>query len=95
MAFKAKESTVGRVICELIKRRSIPSAKLSAQETGRRPKPKRHYAIRLKRDQKLQGKDPGDLVQVDHMSVPMLAGPTVKHFNAVSTVSRWNGCRCF
>lgn len=91
----AKESTVGRVICDLIERKSIPSAKLAAQEAGRRPKPKRPYAVRLKRGQKLHGKDPGDVVQVDHMSVPMSAGPTVKHFNAVCTVSRWNVADAF
>jgi len=91
----AKESTVGRVIGDLIKRKSIPSAKLAAQEAGRRSKPKRPYAVRLKRGQKLHGEDPGDVVQVDHMSVPMSAGPTVKHFNAVCTVSRWNVAEAF
>lgn len=91
----AKESTVGRVITEFIKRGSIPSAKLAAQEAGRRARPQRPYAVRLKRGQKLQGSNPGDVIQVDHMSVPMSAGPVIKHFNAVCTVSRWNVADAF
>lgn len=86
----AKESTVGRVISGLIKRGVIPSAKLAAQRAGVRTKPKRPYALRLKRGQRLSGKEPGDAIQIDHMSVPIQPGKIVKHFNAVCTVSRWN-----
>lgn len=91
----ASESTVGRIITELIQRHSIPSAQLAAQRAGHRAKSKRPYAIRLKRGQRLQGAAPGDVIQVDHMSVPMSAGPVIKHFNAVCTVSRWNVAEAF
>lgn len=92
---RAKESTVGRIISGLIKRGVIPSAKLAAQQAGARPRPKRPYAIRLKRGQRLHGNAPGNVVQIDHMSVPIRSGFTVKHFNAVCTLSRWNFADAF
>ena len=83
------ESAVGRLISGLLKRGVISSAKV-AQNHFKKPKPKRPYAIRLKRGQKLNAKQPGDTIQIDHMSVPIKSGHVLKHLNAVCTVSRWN-----
>lgn len=84
------ESATGRIISALLKRGAISSAKASDRNHFKNPKPKRPYAIKLKRGQKLIAQNPGDAIQVDHMSVHMKAGEVIKHFNAVCTVSRWN-----
>ena len=90
----AKESTVGRIISNLIKRRVIQSAKLTLQQACKRARPKRPYVIYLKRGQRLYGQKPGDVLQIDHMTVP-ISGRTFKHFNAVCTTSRWNFANVF
>ncbi len=90
----AKESTVGRIISSLIKRGVIQSAKLALQRACKRAKPKRPYAVQLKRGQRLHGEKPGDVLQIDHMTVP-ISGRTFKHFNAVCTTSRWNFANVF
>jgi len=87
---RTNESAVGRTISKLIKRKLITSAKEAAQQAGRRPKPTRPYAVRLKRGQRLVGTEPGEVVQIDHMSVAVNSQLMVKHFNAVCTFSRWN-----
>lgn len=84
------ESAVGRVISGLLQRGVLVSAKLSRHKGIVRLKPKRPYAIRLKRGQKLKADSPGQAIQIDHMSVPMAYGCVLKHFNAICTVSRWN-----
>lgn len=84
------ESSVGRVISGLLQRGVLVSAKLSRHKGIVRLKPKRPYAIRLKRGQKLKADSPGQAIQIDHMSVPMASGCVLKHFNAICTVSRWN-----
>jgi len=86
----ANESAVGRIITQLIGRNMIASARMTAQRAGMRTKAKRPYAKRLKRGQRLRSDIPGQAVQIDHMSVPILAGQILKHFNAVCTASRWN-----
>jgi putative transposase len=86
-----KQSTVGRIISALIRGGVIASAKQAAMRAGRRqPRPKRPYAMRLRRGEKLKADQPGHAVQVDHMTVQVQPGEAVKHFNAVCTVSRWN-----
>lgn len=40
-------------------------------------------------------KKPGEVIQIDHMTVPTPSGPVFKHFNAVCTVSRWNVAEAF
>jgi putative transposase len=84
------ESAVGRVISGLLKRGVIASAKLFRHKGVIKAKPKRPYAVRLKRGQRLFATAPGEAIQIDHMSVPIQSGCVLKHFNAVCTVSRWN-----
>src|SRR5690606_15264970 len=83
------ESAVGRIISGLLKRGAITSAKLSVRK-GFLPKQKRPYAMKLKRGQRLSAKNPGEAIQIDHMSVAIKSNHVLKHFNAVCTVSRWN-----
>ena len=84
------ESTVGRIISGLLKRGVLMSAKLFRHKGFIKTKPKRPYAVRLKRGQRLNAHAPGEAIQIDHMSVPIASGCILKHFNAVCTVSRWN-----
>jgi putative transposase len=84
------EWTVGRIISGLLRRGKIKTAKFAAQRAGQRRKPARPYAQRLKRGQRLHASTMGEAAQVDHMSVEITPGHTVKHFNGVCVASRWN-----
>lgn len=87
---KTSQSAVGRSISELIKRNQLASAKTAAQYAGWKRNLARPYAFKLKRGQKLIGTSPGEVIQVDHMTVTTPSGPIIKHFNGVCTYSRWN-----
>jgi hypothetical protein len=78
-----------------IPRATLYSAKSAAQYAGWKRKLERPYAFKLKRGQKLIGASPGEVIQVDPMTVTSPSGHIVKHFNAVCTYSRWNVAEVF
>lgn len=79
-------SMVGRIISKLIK-----SGRIRAVPTllgHRYPKKKRTFNKHAKRwKYGMKGKEPGELVQIDHMSV-YSAGANIKHFKAICPVTR-------
>ena len=78
-------SVVGRIISKLIKTAKIQSV---SDLLGRRHKKKRIFNKHAKRWQYgMKGKQAGELVQIDHMSVHA-PGITLKHFKAVCPVTR-------
>jgi putative transposase len=89
------ESAVGRIISGLLKRGVLKSVKPFRHKGLVKRKPQRPYAIRLKRGQRLNAQCPGEVIQIDHMSVPMGSGCVLKHFNAICTVSRWNSAEVY
>jgi len=79
-------SMVGRIIGKLIKNGKIKA--VSALLGHRYSKRKRTFNKHAKRwKYGMKGKEPGELVQVDHMSVHS-AGANIKHFKAICPVTR-------
>lgn len=80
-------STVGRILSSLMKRNLIKSA--SYFYSGRRVKSRNFngHAQRWKKDMK--AKAPGEYIQIDHMSVSVIAGVQVKHFQAICPFTKF------
>ena len=80
------ESTVGRILSMLLEKGKIQPA--CFYQGRHRPKRKRvfkHYAKRWQYG--MSSKLPGELIQVDHMSVGMPAGFSIKEFKAACPVT--------
>lgn len=80
-------TTVGRILKKLVDLNSIlPAWALSASKRSRRKRKFDKYARRWKYGMK--AKKPGELVQLDHMSVSFDTSKTVKHFQATCPISK-------
>jgi hypothetical protein len=79
-------STVGRTISDLIKRNQIKSAYFYYAKKRVRPRIFNKHAQRWKYGMK--SKNPGELFQIDHMSVPMASSFTVKHFQGICPITK-------
>ncbi|MDQ7011144.1 MAG: integrase core domain-containing protein, partial [Mariprofundaceae bacterium] len=89
------ESTVGRILSHLLRRGEVPPSPVLRLrgKSGKRPASRRPRAARMPRG--FRAKLPGDLVQVDTVTVHPFPGLTVKQFTAVEVVSRWKvQCIC-
>lgn len=90
--FTLSDSTVGRMLAHLVARGvvvPVPMARRRAR--GRRAK--RPHAKRLPKGMK--ARDPGDLVQLDTLSVTPSGERTVKQFTAYDPVSRFTCAQAF
>jgi len=87
---QVSESMVGRILSELLKKHLILSARLKVRQGTKRLSKQRPYAQRLKRGKRLKGSQPGEVLQIDHMSVNLPFSKEVKHFNAVCCHSRYS-----
>lgn len=83
---KASASTIGRIISNLIKREKIKPASFYYANKILRPRNFNQHARRWKIGMK--GKKPGELVQIDHMTVRLTADYRVKHFQATCPVTK-------
>jgi putative transposase len=80
------ESTVGRIISKLIaKGRLKPASFYYGQLKPKRQRSFKHHAKRWQYGMK--AKEPGELMQIAHMSVAMPAGFSVKEFKAACPVT--------
>lgn len=89
--FAVSERTVGRILAHLEARGRVESvaAFLARARRGKgRPRLQRPYAQR--KPWGYEAKGPGDLVQVDTLSVTLGPGEVVKHFSAVDLVTRFS-----
>ncbi|HSW71564.1 MAG TPA: helix-turn-helix domain-containing protein [Gammaproteobacteria bacterium] len=88
------QSTVGRILHKL---RSLNKIYPVSMTWGQlRPKKSRvfnKHAKRWKRDMKAL--IPGELVQIDHMTITTIPGTRLKHFNAICPVSRVTAARVY
>lgn len=92
--FAVSDSTVGRILGHLVGRGVVePVPTLRRRLRTRRAKPKRPHAIRLPRD--LQIAEPGDVVQLDTLSVGIAPERTIKHFTAYDPVAKWTVAQPF
>ena len=80
------ESTVGRIISKLIaKGRIKPASFYYGQLKPRRQRQFKHHAKRGQYGMK--AKEPGELIPIDHLSVAMPAGVSLKEFKAACPVT--------
>lgn len=79
-------STVGRILTDLIKRNKVRSASFYYAKKRIRPRVFNNHAQRWKHGMKA-GK-PGELLQIDHMTINLSSGFTVKHFQAICPITK-------
>jgi len=87
--FSVSESTVGRILSRLICRGEVPVSPVVQGWRRKRGKShwRRPHAMRMPKG--FKAKMPGDLVQIDTVTVTPFPGLTIKQFTAVDVISRW------
>ena len=83
---------VGRILGDLIRRGRAPAApdllrKLGPRSAGK----KRPYAVRKPKDVAFE--KPGDVVQIDTLSISILPGQVIKQFTAYDPFAKWTVAR--
>lgn len=92
--FAASDSTIGRILAHLVNRGAVePMPVLRHRLRTRRARPKRPYALRLPRDMSI--KAPGDLVQLDTLSIGIAPERTIKQFTAYDPKAKWTVAQPF
>lgn len=92
--FAVSDATVGRILAHLVKRGVVePVPTLRHRLRTRRAKPKRPHALRLPRDHAVEA--PGDLVQLDTLSVGIAPERTIKQFTAYDPKAKWTVAQPF
>lgn len=92
--FVVSNATVGRILAYLVKRGVVePVPTLRHRLRTRRAKPKRPYALRLPRDHAVEA--PGDLVQLDTLSIGIAPERTIKQFTAYDPKAKWTVAQPF
>lgn len=92
--FAVSNSTVGRILAHLVRRGVIePVPTLRHRLRTRRARPRRPHALRLPRDHAVEA--PGDLVQLDTLSVGIAPERTIKQFTAYDPRAKWTVAQPF
>lgn len=88
LGFQASDSTVGRILSALIARGRAPAVPDLLRKVGPRAASKaRPYAVRKPKE--VQFGKPGDVVQIDTLSISLLPGRTIKQFTAYDPHAKW------
>ena len=88
------ESTVGRIVARLVRLGRVePVSFYYGQVKPKRRRQFTHHAKRWRYGMK--AKEPGELMQADHMSVSFTEGACVKEFKATCPVSKWSGLQVY
>jgi putative transposase len=86
--FTVSNATVGRIIESLIARGRVPRVcDLIRKATRKTPPNKRPHAIRKPKD--IRFDKPGDVVQIDTLTVALTPNVAVKHFDAYDVHAKW------
>jgi len=86
--FAVSNATVGRIITSLIARGRVPRvAELIGKAPRKTPPKKRPHAIRKPKDVTFE--KPGDIIQIDTVSISLAHNRTVKHFDAYDVHAKW------
>lgn len=83
---KVSVSTVGRIISKLIRQHRIQPASFYYEKPRKKQRLFNKHAQRLPND--MVPKQPGELLQSDHMTVNLTSGYSVKHFQLVCPITR-------
>ena len=90
--FVTSNATVGRVIGALIRRGTVQPVPALIRKVAARTAPrKRPHAIR--KPKTVTFEKPGDVVQIDTLSIYPLPGVSIKHFNAYDPFAKWTVAR--
>jgi hypothetical protein len=86
--FAVSDATVGRILQSLIARGRVPRVKdLISKATRKSPPKKRPHAIRKPKE--ISFDKPGDIIQIDTVSVTLAPNLVVKHFDAYDVHAKW------
>ena len=92
--FAASDATIGRILAHLVARGAVEAVPLLRRRKGAAARQwRRQHAIRLPKGTK--PKRPGELVQVDTLSVNLRPDKAVKHFTAYDPVARFTAAQAF
>src|SRR5271165_1315799 len=90
--FVTSNATVGRIIGALIRRGTVQPVPALIRKVAARTAPrKRPHAIRKPKGVTFE--KPGDVVQIDTLSIYPLPGVSIKHFNAYDPFAKWTVAR--
>ncbi len=86
--FTASNATVGRILKSLVERGRVTPVPDLIRKAGRKTAPKaRPHAIRKPKDVIFE--KPGDVVQIDTLTVALTPNLAVKHFDAYDIFAKW------
>ncbi len=85
-SIKTSESTIGRIITKYIKQGKIQPVDFYFKRKFKRARSFNNHAQRWQRGMK--AKSPGELLQIDHMSLSPMSDVNIKHFKAVCPVTK-------
>ncbi len=90
--YPASNATVGRIIGALIRRGTVQPVPALIRKVAAKAAPKkRPHAIRKPKGVTFE--KPGDVVQIDTLSIYPLPGVAIKHFNAYDPFAKWTVAR--
>jgi putative transposase len=88
LGFAVSDATIGRILSALIKRGRVLAVPALLRKIGPRSAPKkRPYAVR--KPKHVAFEKPGDVVQIDTLSISILPGQTIKQFTAYDPFAKW------
>jgi transposase InsO family protein len=86
--FATSDATVGRILARLVARGvALPVPALIRERRLNRARPRRPHARRLPKGYRVHR--PGDLVQLDTLSIALAPGRSIKQFTAYDPVAKW------
>ena len=85
---RVSNATVGRILKHLVERGRVTPVPQLIRKVGRKCAPKaRPHAIRKPKDVAFER--PGDVIQIDTLTLTIAPGRTVKHFDAYDVFAKW------
>ena len=86
--FNVSNATVGRILKQLVERGRVTPVPDLIRKVGRKCAPKaRPYAVR--KPKHIAFENPGDVIQIDTLTLTIAPGRTVKHFDAYDVFAKW------
>lgn len=92
--FTVSNATVGRILKRLVERGRITPVPDLIAGVGRKNNPKtRPHAVRKPKDVTFER--PGDVIQIDTLTLNLAPGRTIKHFDAYDVFAKWTVAKTY
>ena len=92
--FAVSNATVGRILKSLVERGRVTPVPDLIRNAGRALAPKaRPHAIRKPKDVTFER--PGDVIQIDTLTLTLAPGRTIKHFDAYDVFAKWTVAKTY